>query len=110
MKDDITIQRRSLPKVNSFTTKQTLPDGETVRVLNTFVPCSSEQEAMALATKKGGGVRPDKHHPHVKRGDTSGREYFWHYHPGNHILSYENGIHVNYHFMWEDQKHQRQLG
>ena len=105
--DQLVIKSRSLPKVNSFVTKQTLPDGDVIRVLNVFYPCTSEAEARSLATKKGGGARPDKHRPHTKPGD---RAYFWHYHPGNHILSYENGIHVNYHFMWEDQDHQRQFG
>ena len=107
---DISIKRRALPRVNSFVTKQTNADGDTIRVLNVFVPTANEDDAYNQAEKKGKGARPDKHHPHVKRGDTSDREYFWHYHPGNHILFYENGIHVNYHFMWEDKAHQRQYG
>lgn len=96
--------------MNSFVVKQTKPDGTVIRVLNTFITCSSEKEAYARAQKLGGGARPDKHRPHVKPGDTSGREFFHHYHPGNHILKYENGIWVNYHFMWEDEQHQRQFG
>lgn len=61
-----------------------------------FIECSSQEDARQRAKEKGIGAEPDLHSPH-KPGNP---DHFWHYHPGNHELFYENGTWRNYHYYW----------
>ena len=76
----------------NFTKRQRLGH-RFVDVEHVFVECSDQEDARQRAKDKGLGAEPDLHPPHQPRPD-----FYWHYHPSNHELYYEDGIWRNYHF------------
>lgn len=71
---------------------------EKLRVLHKFIRCESKQDAYDKSKAKGMGAEPDFHEPH-RPGNP---DHYYHFHPGNHELCYEDREWVNYHFIFED--------